>query len=89
MLRRLFTFFSLSIMCLPTLAKADNVAVALVMPKAGSYQQQGAELTKGVQRAIDEINESGGLLGKKLELLAIDDQCSDGIGNRSLLRQLF
>ena len=68
MLRRLFTFFSLSIMCLPTLAKADNVAVALVMPKAGSYQQQGAELTKGVQRAIDEINESGGLLGKKLEL---------------------
>ena len=53
MLRRLFTFFSLSIMCLPTLAKADNVAVALVMPKAGSYQQQGAELTKGVQRAID------------------------------------
>lgn len=79
MLRRLFTFFSLSMMCLPTLAKADNVTIALVMPKAGSYQQQGTELTKGVQRAIDEINESGGLLGKKLELLAIDDQCSDGV----------
>ena len=79
MLRRLFTFFSFTAIFLPSLAKADNVTVALVVPKAGSYQQQGAELTKGVQQAVDEINNAGGLLGKKLELLAIDDQCNDSI----------
>ena len=79
MLRRLVIFLSLVAMCLPHLAKADNITIALVMPKAGSYQQQGEELTKGVQRAVDEINSDGGLLGKKLELLTIDDQCSDGV----------
>lgn len=79
MLRRLVIFLSLVAICLPHLAKADNITIALVMPKAGSYQQQGEELTKGVQRAVDEINSDGGLLGKKLELLTIDDQCSDGV----------
>ena len=79
MLRSLLIFFSLTAMCLPALAKTDNVTISLVAPKAGSYQQQGAELTKGVQRAVDEINNNGGLLGKKIELLTIDDQCNDSI----------
>lgn len=56
-----------------------EVTVALLAPKAGIYEQQGAELTKGVQKAVDEINENGGLLGEKISLLNIDDQCNDGI----------
>lgn len=78
MLRRLIAFFCSSFFVLPNLVWAE-ATIALVVPKAGSYQQQGGELAKGVQQAIHEINENGGLLGEKVELLEIDDQCNDGI----------
>ncbi len=78
MLRRLITFFCLIFFLSPKLVWAQTT-IALVVPKAGSYQQQGNELSKGVQQAINEINENGGLLGEKIELLEIDDQCNDGI----------
>ena len=54
-----------------------KITVALIAPKAEQYRQQGMELNNGVQKAIDEINENGGLLGQKIELLSIDDQCND------------
>lgn len=56
-----------------------SVTVALVAPKAGDYLQQGNELTKGVKRAVDEINHQGGLLGKKIKLLLVDDECSNAM----------
>lgn len=56
-----------------------SVTVVLVAPKAGDYVQQGKELEKGVTQAINEINQNGGLLGKKIDLLTVDDQCSDSI----------
>lgn len=60
----------------PTSAK---ITVALVVPMVDDYQQQGAEITQGVERAIEEINRDGGLLKKKISLLKIDDQCNDSI----------
>ena len=46
---------------------------------AGDYLQQGTELIKGVERAVEEINQDGGILKKKVDLLKIDDQCSNSI----------
>ena len=60
----------------PTYAK---ITVALIVPMAEDYRQQGEELTTGVERAIEEINRDGGVLKKKISLLKIDDQCSDSI----------
>src|SRR5574344_270571 len=56
-----------------------TITVALVTPKGGDYEQQGSELISGVSKAIEEINNDGGLLGKKIKLLTIDDQCNDSI----------
>ena len=56
-----------------------KVNIALVVPKAEEYQQQGAELISGAKQAVEEINSSGGLLGKKINLITIDDQCNDSI----------
>ena len=56
-----------------------KITVALIVPMADNYQQQGEEITKGVERAIEEINRDGGVLKKKISLLKIDDQCSDSI----------
>ncbi|MBO6281649.1 MAG: amino acid ABC transporter substrate-binding protein [Alphaproteobacteria bacterium] len=57
----------------------SEMTVALVAPKAGDYDQQGIELNKGVKRAIEEINNNGGLLGKKIDFLSVDDQCNNSI----------
>lgn len=62
--------------CLSAQAK---ITIALVAPMVDEYQRQGAELTLGVERAIDEINQQGGILKQKISLLKIDDQCNDSI----------
>jgi len=78
MLSLLHIFFCIAVLFCAAECKA-NATIALVVPKAGNYEQQGTELTKGVQQAVTEINENGGLLGEKISLLTVDDQCNDGI----------
>lgn len=56
-----------------------KVNIAIIAPKAEEYQQQGNELISGAKHAVKEINASGGLLGNKVKLLTIDDQCNDSI----------
>lgn len=75
-MRWLILYMWLMLAALPVQAK---ITVAVIAPKAGLYQKQGAEITRGAQKAIDEINESGGLRKEKIELLSIDDQCSNSI----------
>ena len=69
-------FGALFLLTTPVNAK---VTIALVAPKAGDYVQQGAELSKGVKKAVDEINSQGGLLNKKVHLLEVDDECNDAM----------
>ncbi len=61
---------------LPHIATA-NVTIAVIAPKAGIYKKHGDELFSGAKLAINEINNNGGLNGKKLDILTIDDRCDD------------
>ena len=56
-----------------------KINIALIAPKGGEFLKQGEQLLKGAKQAVDEINSSGGLLGKKVKLIEIDDQCNDSI----------
>lgn len=76
---RIFVYIVVFLLVLLPNSAFSEVTVALVAPKAGDYDQQGLELNKGVKRAIDEINDNGGLLGKKIDFLSVDDQCNDSI----------
>ena len=73
----------------PLLATAAGLAVTLGAHAQGvikigeinSYKAQPAFLEpykKGMQLAVDEINASGGLLGKKVELITRDDNANPG-----------
>ena len=55
------------------------MTIAAVVPQSETYAQQGKELLDGIRRAVNEINEQGGLQGKKLTLLPVDEQCNDSI----------
>jgi branched-chain amino acid transport system substrate-binding protein len=52
----------------------DTVAIGAVFPLSGSVAFYGTESRDGALLAIDEINAAGGLLGKKLTLIAEDDE---------------
>ncbi|MDG9928826.1 MULTISPECIES: ABC transporter substrate-binding protein [unclassified Pseudomonas] len=50
-------------------ALADSVKIGLNYPRTGNYRDEGLELRRGALLAVDEVNRSGGVLGRPLELL--------------------
>ena len=57
--------------------KAEDITVAVIAPKQGEYRNDGKELFNGARLAIDEVNSKGGVNGKKVDILTIDDRCDD------------
>ena len=54
----------------------DNpTPVAVVGPITGQYASFGAQMKNGGEMAVADINEAGGVLGKKLDLSIGDDAC--------------
>ena len=51
----------------------DTIKIGLMAPLTGLVKLYGQEISIAAQIACDEINERGGLLGKKLELIIEDD----------------
>ncbi|MBE6451436.1 MAG: amino acid ABC transporter substrate-binding protein [Alphaproteobacteria bacterium] len=56
-----------------------EIRVAVVVPKTGEYKVWGDELIMGAQTAVNQINQTGGINGEKLELISIDDTCSENL----------
>jgi len=57
-----------------TSSSGDTVAIGAVFPLSGQVAFYGNESRDGAILAIEQINAAGGLLGKKLTLLAQDDE---------------
>ena len=58
----------------PGAMAADTIPVGVPIPMTGWAAGSGSDYFKGIQMAIDEINESGGLLGKQLEIIRFDSK---------------
>lgn len=74
----LFVFASLAAFSPWSVSHAQGV---LKIGEVNSYKAQPAFLEpykKGMELAVDQINASGGLLGKKVELVTRDDNASPG-----------
>ncbi len=67
---------------------ADTIKIGYFAPLTGPFAGLGSESKKGIDIAVSEINGSGGINGKKVELVEYDDQ-----GNRaqavSIVRKLI
>jgi branched-chain amino acid transport system substrate-binding protein len=55
-------------------AKSDDFNIGAVLPLSGQVAFYGSESRDGALLAIDEINASGGLLGRRLALISEDDE---------------
>src|SRR5262245_26506189 len=58
----------------------DVIKIAAGAPLTGPLAKQGQEVANAVQLAVNEWNAKGGVLGKKIEMIAADDQGNPQVG---------
>ncbi|RCX01281.1 ABC transporter substrate-binding protein [Marinomonas foliarum] len=59
---------------------AEPIKIGLVAALSGQSAKSGEAITRGLTIAIDEINTSGGVLGRPLELIRRDDESNPSKG---------
>ncbi len=69
---------------LAALAQArDPVRIGLVSSKSGVFAQQGEEVIRAVQFAVEEANARGGVDGRKVEVQVADDEGTPDAGRKA------
>lgn len=63
-----------------TMAASDEIRIGLEAPLTGNQQDVGIGMLNGAQLAADEINESGGVNGKTVTIVPIDDAADPEVG---------
>jgi len=69
-------------------AESDTIKIGLLEDRSGNFALHAGPKYLAAQLAVKEINDSGGVLGKKLELIAPDPQ-SDNRRFQELARRLI
>ena len=76
-------FFMALMVALPVCAPAqDTIKIGAIEPLSGTFKDIGERYLDGVNYAVKVINESGGLLGKKVEVVPIDSELKPDVATR-------
>jgi len=71
---KLYAVFFVGALLMPTASKAD-ITIAVVGGMEGPFEKIGNEFKQGVRGIVDVINENGGLLGQKVNIVVRADKC--------------
>ncbi len=63
-----------------TAQSAPPIKVGVIIPLSGGAGPQGKSVTQAIQVMTAMINESGGVLGRQIELLTRDDESTPAVG---------
>ncbi|MCR4434305.1 MAG: ABC transporter substrate-binding protein [Clostridiales bacterium] len=55
-------------------ATGDTITIGTIQPISGAISAYGTQSRDAIQMAVDEINQKGGVLGKKLKVVVEDDE---------------
>lgn len=75
----------------PQVKDEDTYKIAVAAPQFGPYKELGFSIVNGSQLAVDLKNQSGGIDGKKIKLITVDDGGLAGEGTwraRSLVDEM-
>lgn len=70
-------FFCLMIFFAGTQATEEDyttIPCGVILPLTGNYSELGVELLQGIEIALQEINADGGIYGRKIDLLIVDNR---------------
>jgi branched-chain amino acid transport system substrate-binding protein len=65
-----------------------SVKIALEGPITGSQASNGVDMLRGAKLAVQEANASGGVLGRKIELISADDRADPAVGKQVAARMV-
>ena len=54
----------------------DSITIGVIQSLTGPGETYGNAALNGIQLAVDEINEAGGVLGRQIEITAEDGKCN-------------
>jgi branched-chain amino acid transport system substrate-binding protein len=60
----------------------DPVRIALEAPLSGPQASNGRDMLRGVQLAVRQANQRGGVLGRRIEILRLDDKANPSLAKR-------
>ncbi len=67
---------SLMLAATPVASAAKSpIKIGVPVPLSGSYASAGVDIVNGAKLAVAKINGSGGVLGRPLQLVPVDDAC--------------
>ncbi len=69
-------------------ATGDGLSLAYILPETGQLAFLGPPMISGVQLAVSEINEAGGVLGEEVSLISGDEAGDTGIAAEEASRIL-
>jgi len=61
-------------------AAQETITVGTIFPLSGGVGPLGQRMTQAIQSMAELINEDGGVLGKKIEIISRDDESTPAIG---------
>jgi branched-chain amino acid transport system substrate-binding protein len=61
---------------------ADTIKLAIVEPLSGNFKDIGERYAAGAEYGAKKINEQGGLLGKKIEVIMVDSEVKPDVATR-------
>lgn len=61
---------------------ADTIKLAVVEPLSGNFKDIGERYLEGVEYGVKKINEQGGILGKKVEVVTVDSEVKPDVATR-------
>jgi len=79
---RLLMVVLLALLWLGVTQAADTIKLAVMEPLSGNFKDIGERYLAGAEYAVQKINEQGGLLGKKVELIAVDSELKPDVATR-------
>ncbi len=80
-MKKMILFFFLVLFSSNAWAAGDVIKIAAIFSQSGEAMQNSFEHLETVKIAVEEINQSGGILGKQISIIEIDNE-SNSLGSR-------
>ncbi len=80
LVRSIAAVAALALSALVGVAQAQPVKVGAIFPLSGGAGPQGQHLVKSIEAMAALINESGGVMGRPIEIVARDDESTPAVG---------
>lgn len=66
--------------CFPARAQGEPIKVGVILPLSGPARPQGSNVLRGIQVSAERVNAAGGVNGRRIEVLAKDDENAPKVG---------